>query len=359
MGEFRYTCSECEGKECGHRGQHDYQPADVVIEVPLSDGKTCYLKGQYEGCGYVAIKLNKETTYQFYLEQFRQYFRDWLINWNEESRSECYLCTKVYTVSEKKDASELNEYARDGQTITVDYECANGKKPVKFTKDILSKCIRADAEMNLPNYLDHLVSRVEKHTKEVKEIPEKIEKLKAKLSNIEESDEYKKSLLSYKSHNLQLMKEFKSYLNGYYSSYYNREYFHDKKFWTETEKQDIAKLEKIIKDQDARRLEIQRRRKVDDNSDDEYDSDDDDNPEFEKEFEIFKEKFISRPLTEQEKKNTIENIIEKINRDIREEKHQLNWRNYVIESDQKDIKKEKQRLGISIPSPRKLKVENQ
>ena len=190
MGSFSYVCDECEGDECGHAGQHEYQPADVVIEVPLSDDKTIYLNAHYEGYGYAVVKLNEKTTYEFYIEQFRGYFKNWLIDRNEEYRSKKYVCNKIYTVSQEEDPCINNENARPGQTILVDYCCDDGKnkKAVEFTEEILSKCIRADAGMNLPNYLDYLISRTEKYTTEVKEISKKIEELKEKLSNAEETD---------------------------------------------------------------------------------------------------------------------------------------------------------------------------
>jgi hypothetical protein len=336
MGEFRYTCSECEGEECGHGGQHEYQPADVVIEVPLSDDKTIYLNAHYEGYGYAVVKLNKNTNYEFYIEEFREYFKDWLVDHDENYRSTKYLCSKIYTVSQKEDASMNNENARYGQTILVDYGCDDGKskKAVKLTKEILSKCIRADAGMNLPSYLDYLISRTEKTTKQMKEYTEILEKLKSKFSNLEETDEYKNILLSYKDYDLKLMKNFKIYLEGGYVSWKNRETFEDGILWTtDSEKEQIINLTQLIKE----------------NKHDEFD----------KEFKIFEEKYVSKPLTEQNKTTVLKNLTDKVNRQIYDKEYDLNWCKYVIEDLEPKLKEEQERLNPPVIKRRKLRVANQ
>jgi hypothetical protein len=331
MGEFRYICSECQGEECGHGGQQDYQPADVIVEVPLSDGKTIHLKAHYEGCGYVAIKLNKETTYEFYLEQFRQYFKDWLIDSNEEYRSECYLCTKIYTVSEKQEATNINQNARPGQTISIDYHCADDIKTVKLTKDILSKCIRADAGMNLPNYLDYLVERVETHKAELLKLNPKLEQLKQSLSNITETSEYKEELETSKKYIEKTLSQFKDYLEGY-CGYDTKKKFDKYKWWTNSEKQEIEKLKDILKKED-------------------YED------EFNKQFEIFRQQVLSKDLDQDDKKECEECAIKKIEREIHEQEYQINWRTYSIESNERDIIKEKERLSkLSRPIKRKLRL---
>lgn len=321
MGEFRYICSECEGEECGHGGQHEYQPAYVVVELPLSDGTTVHVKGCYEGYGYVVIKLNKETTYEFYLEQFREYFRDWLINENEEYRSSKYLCTKIYTSSEKQDASNINENARPGQTITIDYNCANGKQPVKFTKKILSKCIRADEGLNLPNYLDYLVEQTEIYKKEILEITPKLEELKQKLLNITETPEYKKQVEIAKENIKQNIDDFKDYLDRTYVSWHVKTKFDKWKRWTDSEKEEIEKLKKLVEDE-------------------KYD-------EYDKEFEVFRQNYLAKDLSEKIKKGIIEEASLLIKREIYEQEHELNWRKYSTRCNEESIQKEKRKRTIT------------
>jgi hypothetical protein len=180
MGCFDYVCDGCNGHDCGHRGGQN-RAAHVIIEVILSDGTTVHLKGLYEEYGYVCVKLKGEE-HEFYVEQFRQYFKDWLIDHTEEYRSTKLLCNKIYSVSEEEDASERNEKARFGQKIEIEHDCADGLKTVKFTESILQKCIRADSGLGLPRYLDYLISTQHRHKKEIIEISQKIENLKQKYS---------------------------------------------------------------------------------------------------------------------------------------------------------------------------------
>lgn len=322
MGEFRYTCSECEGEECGHAGQHEYQPADVIVEVPLSDGTSVHVKGHYEGYGYVVLKISKKETYEFYLEQFREYFEDWLIHHHEEYRSTKFLCTNIYTVSQKEDASEINENARPGQEVICDYDCGAGKKTVKFTKKILSKCIRADHDLNLPSYLDYLVDRVKTSKAELLQLQPKLEQLKQSLSNITETSEYKQEVEVSKKYIRKTLDDFKYYLEDEFISWHIRDKFDNYKWWTDSEKEEIKKLKKLVEDEDC--------------------------VEFDKQYEIFRQQVLSKDLDEDEKKECQESAIKKINREIYEQEHQINWRTYSIEYNEPKIKEEKERLGIPV-----------
>jgi hypothetical protein len=332
MGEFDYICSECEGETCHHAKQCEYQPADVIVELPLSDGTTVHVEAHYEGYGYVVIKINKKESYEFYLEQFREYFKDWLIRENEEYRSQKFLCTNIYTVSQEEDPSGSNENARYGQKIMCDYECGYGKKTVKFTKQLLSKCIRADKDLNLPNYLDNLVEDVKTYKRELLEIKPKLEKLKESLSNITETKEYRNQCLAAKKNIERMLNDFKEYLEGY-GGYYGNRRFDNYEWWTDSEKEEIENLKKLFKEE----------------------KDD----EFNKQFEIFRQKYLAKDFHENTKNSIIEEATNFIKRKIYEQEHQINWRNYSIPYNEEKIKEEAQRLGIPVPSTRLLKVVNQ
>ena len=59
-----YKCSKCQGKKCGHDGEVTCKTANVIVELPLSDGTTVHVEAYYKGySSYVPIKLNEKTEY--------------------------------------------------------------------------------------------------------------------------------------------------------------------------------------------------------------------------------------------------------------------------------------------------------
>lgn len=154
MGCFDYYC-QCNGKICRHvGGQSD--SSTVVIEVPLSDGKTIYLKGEYEEYGYVAVKMNgnKSIYYQFYLEENKDQFHWWFKN-HSENFLETYLFAKrVWTHSEVLHITEIDEAELEGEEldddegmIVVKRNCFNlsHNYDTILTPELVAKCIRADS----------------------------------------------------------------------------------------------------------------------------------------------------------------------------------------------------------------------
>jgi len=72
--------------------------ANVIIEVPLSDGTTIYLEGEYQQYGYVEV----DNFYCFYLKEFEEYFNDW--DMADDDRA--YLATRVWTKSEQTETED-------------------------------------------------------------------------------------------------------------------------------------------------------------------------------------------------------------------------------------------------------------
>ena len=143
MGCFDYEC-ECGGKKCGYVGGQNGGDSDVVIEVPLNDGTTVYVKGRYESYGSVHV-----GDYQFYPEQFEDFFEGWLDSESDNSRSKIFRAGKVWTIlynhytyddDTDEDRSVLkasNCYPKDIVIIT------------KLGKKTLEKCIRADKDLDI------------------------------------------------------------------------------------------------------------------------------------------------------------------------------------------------------------------
>jgi hypothetical protein len=180
MGCFDYVCDGCEGDDCGHRGSQNRE-ATVIIEVPLSDGTTVYLKGEYEEYGYVTIKLDGEE-YEFYPIQFKEYFKDWFKNSSEKYQRMRFLAHKVYTYSEYVYASELHEDVEDDDAkIKVRRDCSP-KESVKFTNEIKSKCIRADGGRDPSEYIEELKRNIKSTENDIEYQKTKLERLKKELT---------------------------------------------------------------------------------------------------------------------------------------------------------------------------------
>lgn len=112
MGCFDYEC-ECGGKTCVFRGGQNGGDATVIIEVPLQDGTTVYMKGDYDSYGAVHV-----GNYKFYPEQFSDYFEGWFSGESQEKMSKCFKATSIWTLSH-------HEYDED--------EYDGGVLPIKFT----------------------------------------------------------------------------------------------------------------------------------------------------------------------------------------------------------------------------------
>jgi hypothetical protein len=137
MGCFDYAC-ECGGNECEHTGGqlHD---ANVVIEVPLSDGTTVYLKGHYEQYGYVTVE-----GYQFYPEQFREFFQGWLEVEKPEDRKKIFLSKRIWTLSETVYEYDYNSRASKRFANRNCFRKDIDVNISEFDPKNLSKYIRAD-----------------------------------------------------------------------------------------------------------------------------------------------------------------------------------------------------------------------
>lgn len=154
MGCFDYTCA-CNGKTCRHVGEQS-DSSTVVIEVPLSDGKTIYLKGEYDEYGYVVVEMNgdKPVYYQFYLEEFKDCFDSWLENEPEEYLKRYFFAKRIWTFSEILHISDIAEAEIERENlddaeemILVKRNCIYSISGVlrKLTPELVAKCIRADS----------------------------------------------------------------------------------------------------------------------------------------------------------------------------------------------------------------------
>ena len=196
MGCFSYSCNGCKGRRCNQAGGQS-NSCISIIEVPLSDGTTVYLKGEYNESGSVDIDFEDET-YEFYPIQFKHLFEGWFENEDEEYRKFKLLAHKVYTYSEEvyvdeddydsedDDDSEDDEDDDDSEEkgLTVIRNCQPSNIKIEtLTKEILAKCIRADKYIGLPDRQTILKQKIEctksiiqRYEKELKEYEEELKK---------------------------------------------------------------------------------------------------------------------------------------------------------------------------------------
>jgi hypothetical protein len=155
MGCFDYTC-ECKGESCDHKGGQLWE-SSVIIEVPLSDGTSIYLEGEYEQYGYVLVN----GTYKFYLKEFEEFFHGWLDGEPEEELSNSFVANKVWTVSE-----DVNTEDKFGDEISghVNRHCSHhlDVSMADPMPDLIAKCIRADNGLNLETADQKQKKRIEK-----------------------------------------------------------------------------------------------------------------------------------------------------------------------------------------------------
>ncbi len=167
MGMFDYEC-ECGGTKCVFVGGQNGGDSEVIIEVPLNDGTTVYIKGRYESYGSVHV-----GNYQFYPEQFEEYFEGWLGSESDEQRSRLFRAGRIWTF-------QYYEYEEDSYENVADTKISNCCPPditilTKLGKKTLEKCIRADKNLNIP-------TDEEKKAKRAEELKMRISKMQAELT---------------------------------------------------------------------------------------------------------------------------------------------------------------------------------
>lgn len=165
MGCFDYEC-ECGGKTCIYRGGQDGGDSDVIVEVPLNDGRTVYVKGRYESYGSVHV-----GKYQFYPEQFEEYFDFWLSSESDRERKKIFRAKRIWTFSYTK-----YNFEDDVSYLKVS-ECSPRDIMIitKLGKNTLSKCIRADQDLNI-------LTDEQKKAKRVEELQSSIAAMQKELS---------------------------------------------------------------------------------------------------------------------------------------------------------------------------------
>ncbi len=114
--------------------------SDVVIEVPLNDGTTVYIKGEYDSYGSVKVQ-----DYTFYPEQFRDYFEGWLDRESDTVRSKIFLAKRIWTLS-YYDCEDNEREATRRSTECVELSLTY---KVNVGTNTISKCIRADKDLNI------------------------------------------------------------------------------------------------------------------------------------------------------------------------------------------------------------------
>lgn len=120
MGCFDYEC-ECGGTKCYHQGGQ-YHSSTVIIEVPLSDNTTVFLKGFYEEYGYVVV-----NGHHFYPKQFE-----------DIAEEGSFKAKRIWTESEY-DYDEEDRVTRN---------CYGEDYVDELTPTILKKCIKFILEEN-------------------------------------------------------------------------------------------------------------------------------------------------------------------------------------------------------------------
>lgn len=137
MGMFDYECA-CGGATCPYEGGQHGGDSYVVIEVPLRDGTTVYMKGHYDAYGRVEV-----GNCTFYAEQFSEGFEYCLEDHDKEAQKRCFLAKRIWT-SSYYDCNDEDEC--DG---TLEKKITNCYPKditviVKPGNDTISKCMRID-----------------------------------------------------------------------------------------------------------------------------------------------------------------------------------------------------------------------
>lgn len=157
MGCFDYEC-ECGGTTCAYVGGQNGGDSDVVVEVPLNDGTTVYVKGRYQSYGSVHA-----GEYQFYPEQFQDYFEAWLTSESDEARSNIFLAKRIWTFSythheyDDETFDEVSSHLRVTKCVPGDLMLK-----VRIGTTTAKKFIRADKDLNIPSDDEKQKARIAK-----------------------------------------------------------------------------------------------------------------------------------------------------------------------------------------------------
>jgi hypothetical protein len=171
MGCFDYNC-ECDGTKCVFTGGQDGGSAEVIIEVPLNDGTTVYVKGSYDSYGAVHV-----GNYRFYPEQFEDFVDHWLRSEPESERCKIFLAKRIWTVSYLH--YEYDEDEDDDSFTKKKTNCFPKKSSAITTleESTLGKCIRADGGLNI-------LSDNEKKQQRVADLKKQIESAQKELQTL-------------------------------------------------------------------------------------------------------------------------------------------------------------------------------
>jgi len=167
MGCFDYECA-CGGSTCEYKGGQDCGDSTAVIEVPLNDGTTVYVKGHYNSYGEVKVK-----DYTFYPEQFQEYYTGWLESKSDEQRSKIFRGKRIWTMKYKHYDDEYNK------RIVKDTNCYPENIKINTTVGVktLAKCIRADDGLNIR-------SDKEKNDERIKYLTGQLEAIQRELAQL-------------------------------------------------------------------------------------------------------------------------------------------------------------------------------
>jgi hypothetical protein len=150
MGCFDYEC-ECGGTKCVYVGSQNGGDSDVIIEVPLNDDTTVYIKGHYNSYGAVLV-----GEYTFYPEQFDEYFEGWLCQESDMARSKIFLAKRIWTILYHESDEYEKPKVKASNCCPLDVSVY-----IKIGKTLIEKCIRADKDLNLPSDDEKQKKRIE------------------------------------------------------------------------------------------------------------------------------------------------------------------------------------------------------
>ncbi len=134
MGCFDYVC-ECGGKTCPFRGGQNGGDSIVIVEVPLKDGTTIFVKGEYDSYGAV-----HHGNCIFYPEQFQDFFKGWFKGESEKKMSRIFVAKRIWTFVYSSYFEEEEDENENSKKIT---ECfpPDVIYKIKLGKNTISKLI--------------------------------------------------------------------------------------------------------------------------------------------------------------------------------------------------------------------------
>lgn len=154
MGVFDFVCANSNCKEWVG-GQDNHDSTTVYIEVPLKNGKTTILQGEYNQYGGVEI-LHNGVVITFYDEQFRENYNYWddcntsfLSNkiWCED----CFdkYSNKVSSLGRDVSASDLIKVRQDDEEILrIDNQLVESEKEIVSLKKRILQIRKQIKELN-------------------------------------------------------------------------------------------------------------------------------------------------------------------------------------------------------------------